>query len=148
MAVKKLGKKGGFAISVTGFDVTLRTLKLSKNQRNRLEAFVQKECDKVIDHAQEIVPFDEGDLHDTHRREKIQANRTGVVYRVIAGGISGPNKFVGYASKVHDREPWLKEAADYELVGYQERAVAHLKWVTGSKKVSVLDLSRRSRNSK
>jgi hypothetical protein len=123
MAVKKLGKKGGFAISVTGFDVTLRTLKLSKNQRNRLEAFVQKECDKVIDHAQEIVPFDEGDLHDTHRREKIQANRTGV-------------------------EPWLKEAADYELVGYQERAVAHLKWVTGSKKVSVLDLSRRSRNSK
>ena len=138
MAVKSWGKKHGFSVSVTGFDVTLKTLKLSKDQRNRLEAFVQEECDKVIEHAQEIVPYYEGDLHDTHRREKLQANKDGVVYRVIAGGIMGPNKFVDYAAKVHEREPWLKEASDYELLGFHERAVKRLRWITGSRKVEVV----------
>lgn len=136
--IKTLGKKGGFAVTVTGFEVTVKCLKLSKTQKNRLEAFVQRECDKVIEHAQEIVPYDEGDLHDTHRREKVQATMHGVVYRVIAGGIMGPNKFVNYAGKVHAREPWLKEAADYELIGYQERAVKQLRWITGSRNVAVV----------
>lgn len=135
--IKKWGSKHGFKISVEGFEVTVRTLKLSKNQKNRLEAFVQKEADKVLDHAQEIVPWDEGDLHDTHRREKVMANRDGVIYRVAAGGMSGPNKFVNYAEKVHANDPWLKNAADYELIDFEERVVRRLRWITGSKKVAV-----------
>jgi hypothetical protein len=137
MAIKKWGSSKGFQISVEGFDVTLRTIKLSKDQRRMLEGFVQEECDKVIDHAQEIVPWDTGALHDSHRREKVSANREGIRYRVLAGGVTAKGKFVDYAEKVHSREPWLAEAAAFERIGYEERAIRHLRWITGTKKVRV-----------
>ena len=79
------------------------SVKLNLNHLHHLASRVQPDvidqgasdwADAVVEKAQELVPVDEGDLQSTIRKEK--GERAGV-YQVVAGGKSGPNKYVDYA---------------------------------------------------
>jgi hypothetical protein len=125
--IKEWGSKKGFMISVEGYNIVLENIKLTKDQRKNLEHFIKTEADKVIDHAQETVPWDTGALHDTHRKAKLYANQDGVAYDIRVGNMTARGKFVNYAQKVHRNDPWLLEAFEYEMLGFRERAIRAIK---------------------
>jgi hypothetical protein len=61
-------------------------------------------AEHVRDLARDLAPVDEGDLRSSGRVEPGEPDGS-AEYRVVFGGISGPNKFVDYAEYVEEGTP-------------------------------------------
>jgi hypothetical protein len=122
--VKSKGKN--FAIHVTGINVVLRNLERTKNQEDAIKDFLEIEAEDIIDRAQEIVPYDTGRLHDSHRKGAVKTGDRPSI-DVMAGGIVVRGKMVNYAKKVHDNDPWLQEACDMQMRGFTSRLAKTIK---------------------
>lgn len=130
MAFKTIGNKSkGFWIEVQGYSGILKSLKLNQDQRKNLQAFLDKEADKVVKTAQEKVHIVSKRLHDTIRKQTGGATgKTSVRVNVVAGGKSMRGRFVGYAKAHHDINPYLDDAIAAHAHGYQDRALKAIKW--------------------
>lgn len=127
----------GFRVFIKGYSEALINLKLLKNQNVRLQKFLEKEAAKIVKTAKEIVPYDTGRLHDTHRI--LTGGATGknfVKVTIVAGGIMMRGKFVNYAAKVHKvNKPWLAMARDMHAPGFDVRLGKAIKIPKGKRRV-------------
>lgn len=118
----------GFSLHIQGVSEILKNLELTKNQRGRLQKFLEEEANKVIKTAKKIVPVDTGRLRDSHRVLTHGATgRTTVRVDIVAGGLMVRGRYVNYARAVHNNNPWLEAALRVHEHGYQDRLAKAIK---------------------
>ena len=118
-----------FSFNIKGMTEVLKNLELTKNQRARLQNFLEKEANKVVKTARQIVHVDTGRLRDSHRVLTYGATgRTTVRVDIAAGGIIVRGRLVNYAQAHHEKvDPWLEKAVRMHSAGYTDRMAKAVK---------------------